>query len=99
MILSAKPFSDAPKIAGVVGHNLLTGASRMDNVEKMLTALIGELVELRIDRRCADCEVEDFNAPRAALLQFAREKLLAEDSSSQQRALLVAARVPGSDIS
>lgn len=84
--LSDVPAASPACTSQVQTQNLLSDAVQMDNVEKMLTSLIAELVELRVARHRSLCEVEDFNPPRAALLQQARNRLLVEDDSSQRQA-------------
>jgi len=85
-ILSDVPAASPACTSEAATQNLLSETVQMENVEKMLTSLIAELVELRVARHRGLCEIEDFNPPRAALLQQARKRLLVEDDSSQRQA-------------
>jgi len=96
VILNAVPPVLAACDSQVQTQNLLSGALQMDNVEKMLTSLIAELVELRVARLRSNCEIEDFNPPRTTLLQQAKKKLLAEGTSPQQQACTALTPTPNS---
>jgi len=85
-ILSDVPAASPACTSEAATQNLLSETVQMENVEKMLTSLIAELVELRVARHRGVCEIEDFNPPRAALLQQATKRLLVADDSSQPQA-------------